>query len=233
MKKLVKHTKPFAIDWRVRHFVVLLFAVLGVYLFLEMRAQWSDMHRWNRAIGDMSFILIAISMAIGPFSRLVKLPFNLTAWRRELGIYGVLLAIIHTIIILVGWVNWDFLRLFGFELHPSGVYVMFAKGFGLANIIGIIALFYGLVLALTSSNWSQRILSGSVWKFIQQGAYILWWLIIIHTAYFLYIHFLDFHRATPEPNFLQWPFAIIVILVSLLQFAASVNIWRLKRKRIA
>ena len=147
-----------------------------------------------------------------------------------MGIYGVLLAIIHTVIILAGWVEWDLIRLFGYQLHPAtGDYVMLQHGFGLANVIGIIALVYGMVLALVSNNWSQRLLSGPVWKFLQQGAYILWMLTIIHTAYFLNLHFQDYHRNVPEPNWAQAPFAGLVVLVTLLQLAAFVKTWRVKR----
>ena len=189
------------------------------------------MHRWNRAIGDMSFLLIAFSMAIGPLSRLVSRLKALVPWRRELGIYGVILATVHTIIILAGWIEWDLVRIFGFQLHPSGIYVMVQHGFGLANVIGLVALFYGIVLALSSSNWSQRLLGGSVWKFLQQGAYVLWMLIIVHTAYFLFLHFLDFHRSVPEPNWLQIPFSVLVSSVVSLQIAAFIKTWIARRNR--
>ncbi len=230
MQNNIKAKKRINFGWKSRHLLVLIIALIGTYLLLESRAQWSDMHKWNRAIGDMSLILIAISMAVGPLSRLIKFPFSITKWRRELGIYGVILAIIHTTIILVGWVNWDFMRLFGFEMHPEGMYVMLQHGFGLANAIGIVALLYGIILALSSNNISQRFLSGTVWKFLQQGSYVLWMLIIVHTAYFLFMHFLDFHKATPEPNWAQMPFIILVLLVSTLQFFAFLKTWRVKSK---
>ncbi len=224
-----KRVKLSSFGWKTRHFLVLIISIVGVYFLLESRAQWSPMHKWNRAIGDMSFILIAISMALGPLARLFKFPFAITVWRRELGIYGVILGLIHTIIILAGWLNWDLIGIFGFQLHPAGIYVMVQHGFGLANIIGIIALFYGIVLALSSNNLSQKILSGAVWKFLQQGAYIFWVLIVVHTAYFLFLHFLDYHKRVPEPNWAQMPFAIIVAIVSLLQFLAFLKTWRVKR----
>ena len=216
--------------WKARHFLVLLIAGLGTYAFMDSRAEWSEMHRWNRAVGDMGLLLVAFSMAIGPLARLGKYFRFALPWRREMGIYGVLLAIIHTVIILAGWVEWDLIRLFGYERHPAtGLYVMLQHGFGLANVIGIVALIYGIVLALVSNDWSQRLLSGSVWKFLQQGAYILWMLIVIHTAYFLYLHFQDFHRNVPDPNWAQAPFAGLVVLVTLLQVAAFVKTWRMKR----
>jgi len=233
MSDTVKSTNRFAIGWKSRHFIVMLAAVLGTYVFLESRAQWSEMHRWNRAIGDVSLLMIAFSMAIGPLSRLVPRMRAAIPWRRELGIYGVLLAFVHTIIILAGWVEWDLIRIFGYQLHPSGVYVMLQHGFGLANVIGIIALLYGLVLAISSSDWSQRMLSGTVWKFLQQSAYVLWMLIVVHTAYFLYLHFQDYHRSVPEPNWAQWPFAGLVTTIVVLQLAASWKTWKSRRGRIS
>jgi len=218
--------------WKTRHLLVIIIAVLGTWAFLESRSQWSPMHRWNRAIGDMSLVLVAVSMAIGPLSRLFSSFRGAIPFRRELGIYGVILAIIHTIIILDGWVMWDFARLFGFELHPQlQQYVMLKHGFGLANAVGIVALLYGLMLALSSSNWSQRKLGGSAWKFLQQSAYVLWMLIVLHTAYFLFMNFLDYHRSTPEPNWAQWPFVALVAGIIFLQSAAYIKTWSLRRNR--
>jgi len=122
-------------------------------------------------------------------------------------------------------------RIFGYQLHPSGGYVMLLHGFGFANVIGLIALFYGMILALSSSNWSQRVLGGQVWKFLQQSSYVLWMLIVTHTAYFLYLHFQDFHRRVPEPNWAQVPFAILVGAVVLLQLAAFIKTWKSRRNR--
>ena len=216
---------------RTRHLGVLALAVLSVYLFWLGRSDWSDMHRWNRAFGDASLVLIALAMAIGPTARFFRSTRIFIPWRRELGIWGVVLALVHTAIILDGWVAWDFLRLFGFELHPAlDRYVMLLHGFGFANVIGIAALVYGAALAMTSNNASQRFLGGTVWKFLQQSSYILWALIVLHTFYFLFLHFLDFHRPIPGPNWFQWPFVAVVIVILALQSAASWVTWRTNRR---
>ena len=232
MKHFSRFSNKLALGWKTRHLIVLIAAGLGTYLFLELRAQWSPMHRWNRAIGDVSMLLVALSMAIGPASRLLPIVRRAIPFRRELGIYGVLLAFVHTFIILAGWVEWDLVRIFGYQLHPQGMYVMLQHGFGLANVIGIVALIYGTILALSSSNWCQRKLGGAVWKFLQQSAYVLWMLIVVHTAYFLYLHFQDFHRRVPEPNELQIPFAILVTFIIVLQLAAFLKTWRSRQGRV-
>lgn len=211
-----------------RHAIVLAFAAIGTWAFLVSRLEWSEMHRWNRAVGDMSLVMVAIAMSIGPLVRLNQRFRRLIPWRREFGIYSVLLALIHVIIILAGWVEWDLVRLFGYQVHPlNGRYVMVQHGFGLANAIGVVALFYAFGLALTSNDWSQKRLGAMVWKFFQQGAYVYWMLILVHTGYFLYLHFQDFHRRVPEPNWVQAPFAALVLLVLGLQAIAFFKTWRL------
>jgi len=190
------------------------------------------MHRWNKASADASFLLLTMTMAIGPSARLLPRMRRLVPMRRELGIYAIVLGLIHTLIIFDGWIEWDFARLFGFEFHPGlGHYVMVQHGFGLANAIGLIALVYGIVLALTSTDRAIRLLGGPTWKFIQSAAYVLWALVVVHTAYFLYMHFLDFHRPTPEPNPLQVWFAGLVVLVLGLRIGASVLTWRQRRNQ--
>jgi sulfoxide reductase heme-binding subunit YedZ len=193
--------------------------------------EWSEMHRWNRATGDMSLIMVAIAMSLGPLSRLSNRFRWIVPLRRELGIYGVLLAGIHIVIILAAWVEWDLVRLFGYEIHPTlGRYVMVQHGFGLANAIGIVAVIYAIALALSSNDWSQKKLGAMVWKFFQQSAYVYWMLIVVHTAYFLYLHFQDFHRRTPDPNWAQLPFVILVVLVLSLQTAAFIKTWKLSSR---
>ncbi|MGF7006666.1 ferric reductase-like transmembrane domain-containing protein [Aminobacter sp. BE322] len=219
--------------WRrmlLRHVVVIGLSAALIYGFAVVHGQWSPMHRWNRAFADASLALLVITMSMGPAARLWPVLLRAVAYRRETGIYATLLAAVHTVIILGGWVEWDFARLFGYEIIPqTGEYVMFQQGFGLANLIGIAALAYALILMFTSNDRSIRLLGTSVWKFLQNGATVLWGLALAHTAYFLFMHFLSFHRPTPEPNPLQWPFVAAILSVLLLRAAAFVSTWGKKR----
>ncbi|MDZ4065392.1 MAG: ferric reductase-like transmembrane domain-containing protein, partial [Tabrizicola sp.] len=147
-------------------------------------------------------------------ARLWRPAMPLIPFRREMGIHGCLLAVVHAVIILVGWLEWDLMRLFGFEWHPDLLtYVMLQQGFGLSNALGIAALILTSVLAATSSDAAIRRLGLSGWKFLQMGVLPLWWLTVAHVGYFLFLHFLSFHRATPEPNPLQYWFVGLVVLV--------------------
>ena len=213
----------------VRHTLDAILATGLVLGFAAVHAQFSPMHRWNRAFGDASLVLIALSMAFGPLTRFLRAAVPLLPFRREMGIHGCLLVIVHAVIILVGWVEWDLMGLFGFEWHPDLlVYVMFQRGFGLANAIGIAALVLAVLLAATSSDFAMRRLGLSGWKFLQMGVLPMWWLTVAHVAYFLFMHFLSFHRATPPPNPLQPWFVGLVVLVLGLRAAAYLKTIRAK-----
>ncbi len=208
------------------------FATFIVLDLLLSRPEWSEMHRWNRAFGDAGVVLIAFAMALGPLARLWSAARRLLPWRREFGVWGVLLSVVHTVIVLAGWVEWDLVRILGYEFRSEvDRYVLVRHGFGLANAIGVLALVYGIVLAATSNNRSQHFLGGTVWKFLQQCVYVFWVLIVIHTAYFVYFHFVHFHRAVPDPNWIQVPFAGLVAIVAGLQLTAFWSTWRSKKTR--
>jgi methionine sulfoxide reductase heme-binding subunit len=207
-----------------RHLTAAVIATALVLGFSVVHAEWSPMHRWNRAFGDAAFALIALTMILGPLARFLRPVGRVLRLRREFGIHGCLLIFAHGAIVLVGWVEWDLMRLLGFEWHPDlNDYVMFQHGFGLANAIGLAALFLAAVLAATSSDFALRRLGVSGWKFLQMGVLPLWWLSVAHVAYFLFMHFLSFHRATPEPNPLQYWFVGIVLLVFVLRSGAYVQ----------
>jgi methionine sulfoxide reductase heme-binding subunit len=204
-----------------RHLLVIVIAAVSVYVFAMVHGQWSPMHRWNRAFGDAAVLLLGATMTLGALPRLYRPSASLLPWRRELGIYAVVLATVHTVIILQGWVEWDLFRLFGFEFHPLDMrYVMLQQGFGFANAVGVLALGIGLVLLLTSSDRAVRLLGPNSWKTLQMTALVFWALVVAHTGYFLYAHFLSFHRPIPAPNPLQIPFAAMVVAVFALRTTA-------------
>lgn len=218
----------------LRHAVTALLAAFLAYLFGAVHGQWSEMHRWNRASADASLLLLTFTMAVGPGARIWPALRRLLPFRRELGIYAVLLAFVHTVIILDGWLEWDMPRLIGLVFHPAlDRHVMAEHGFGLANLIGVLALAYGFVLMITSNDRCLRLLSGPTWKFLQTGAYVLWALVVAHTAYFLFMHFLDFHRPLPPSNPLRWPFVALVVLVLALRSTAFLQTWRQRRSAAA
>lgn len=213
-----------------RHVIVVLAALLLTYMFLVVHSKWAPIHRWNRAFADASLLLLAITMMIGPVARLRSAWNRIVPWRRAFGVHAMVFGAIHTLLVLDGWIAWELPRVLGLLVHPfRGDYVMAEHGFGLANVLGIVALTYGAILMATSNEYAVRTLGGSVWKFVQGGAYVFWILVVVHTAYFLFMHFLHFDRPLPDPNPLRWPFAGLVAMVAVLQSVATVRTWRLRR----
>lgn len=209
-----------------RHLLVGLFAVLLMLPFWFGRLDWDPEMRLWRAIGDGSFLLLFFTLAIGPIAKLWNPTARLIAWRRETGIWYGLLAFVHTLLILSGWVRWEWLRFWGYEFIPQLERVArMEPGFGLANLIGLVAVMITLLLVATSSTWAVDLLGASAWKWLQYGSYTVFYLVVLHTLYFLFIHYtISFHRTPPDdPNWFRYPFLVLAFLIPALQTAAFVQ----------
>jgi sulfoxide reductase heme-binding subunit YedZ len=213
-----------------RHATVAALTCGTVLLFWLSRPGWHWMHAWNRAFADASLVLLVATLAIGPLARLWSPAARWLAWRRELGVWSIIAALGHVLIVMHGWVEWDPSRLF-YTMNPFRRDWALDQGFALGNLLGIVALGYGLVQMVTSNDMSIRLLGGSSWKLIQQSAYLLYVLVALHTAYFLFWQFVSFHRPVPPPNWLQGPFLVAVALLFGLQTAAFVVTVRRRANR--
>lgn len=206
-----------------RHIVSGIIAGLLTYTFWLTRPQWSAEMRFWRAVGDAGLILLLLALLIGPAARHWSALAGLIRWRRELGIWFGILALAHTALILAGWVRWDLRRFLGYEFVPQlDRYARLEPGFGLANLLGLVAVFWTLVLMATSSNRAIAVLGGQAWKWLQYGACIVFYLVVLHTAYFLFLHYTpSFHRATPEDqNWFRAPFLLLALAIPALQISA-------------
>lgn len=209
----------------MRSAMIGLLALALVGLFWASRPQWvADMRLW-RAVGDASVVLLALSLAIGPAGRLFPLLSPLGRWRRQFGIWTALTGLIHTLLVLWQWVSFDLGRLMGYEFVPElGRTARLEPGFGLANLMGLVAMAWLLVLLATSSDRAMRRLGPAVWSWVQGFAHVVFYLVVLHAAYFLYMHYtLSFHRAVPEPNWFRLPLLLLAGAVLVLQIASSVR----------
>lgn len=203
-----------------RHALLGLGSLLAAYLFRIARLQWHPMHAWNRAFADVAFLLLVLSLAAGPLARLWPATRALLTWRRELGIWSGVATVLHVLIILDGWVEWQPLRFFVRFEPVLQAWVLDTGPFGLGNVVGTVALAYMVLLVLTSNDWSLRLLGWRAWKFVQQRAYTLHVLVALHVAFFLF--FLPPNRT----NFLRGPFLVLVIILPILQACAFIATWR-------
>lgn len=207
----------------IRHFTILLptFALMALFWFSRM--DWDPKMRLWRAIGDASWVLLCISLMIGPIATLWKPISRFITWRREIGIWFGILALIHALLILNGWVRWDVMRFLGYEYIPQlDRQARLEPGFGLSNLVGLFALLWALLLTVTSTNWAIKQLGSSAWKWLHSGAYVIFYLVSLHVIYFLYLHYTEsFHRSVPpNPNWLGLPFLVMTFCVPALQAMA-------------
>ena len=217
----------------LRHTSVAVLSGLLFWLFWISRPTWSwDMRLW-KAFGDASFLLLFFTLIIGPLVRIWPPIAKIMPWRKYLGIWFGLIAIIHGFLVWDGWARWDILRLLGYEFVPQlGRVARMEPGFGLSNIIGLIALVLTFVLMATSTDWALKYL-GKSWKWLHYSAHIIFYLSAIHAAYFLYMHYtVSFHKNVPPPDWFRIPFLILVGIVFLLQWIAFVKTVRSRRTKI-
>ena len=209
----------------LRSAVVGLIALVLTGVFWASRPQWSpDMRLW-RAVGDTSVVLLALSLSIGPAGRLFPLAARLGRWRRQVGIWTALTALLHSLLVLWGWVAFDLGRLMGYEYIPQlGRTARLEPGFGLANLLGVVALMWLLVLLATSSDLAVRRLGPGVWSWLQGFAHVAFYLVVLHAAYFLYMHYtLSFHRSIPpDQNWFRVPLLTLAVVLLALQIASAV-----------
>ena len=180
----------------LRHLFAGLVAVLFVYLFWLSRPELSFNVRLWRALGDTAFSFLFITLIIGPLAKLWKPTLRLVSWRREAGIWFALLALSH------------FVRVSGYALSEPGI--------ELPRLLGLIALFWALVLAATSSDWAVNFLGVSSWKWLHTSAYTIFYLVAAHTAYFLFWRY-------SETNWFQDPFLGMILAVPILQASAFIK----------
>lgn len=187
------------------------------------RLDWDSEMRFWRAVGDSSFLLLFFTMVIGPLAKLWPPAGKFVPWRRETGIWFGLMAFLHTFLIWRGWARWDVWRFLGYEYIPElGRLARLEPGFGLSNLIGMVAVLLTLSLVATSSNWAINRLGAAAWKWLQYGSYTVFYLVMLHTLYFLFLHYTaSFHRPVPDnPNWFRYPFLVLSLLVPLLQTGA-------------
>lgn len=230
-----RQPRPWSSRVWVRHGVILGMALVATWLFWASRPQWSaDMRLW-KAIGDASLVLLLATVALGPLARLWRPARRLLSWRREIGIWFGVLATVHTVLILNGWARWSLGRLFGYEFVPQlGRTARMEPGFGLANLLGLLALAWTLALVATSTDRAVRRLGARAWKWLHNATHTIFYLATVHVAYFLFIHYSrSFHRQPPPPDWFRAPFVVLAVAVVVLQLAAFAATVRRRRGRAA
>lgn len=209
----------------VRHLAVALLAAVLVAVFWATRPTWASEMRLWKAVGDAAFVLLLITLGVGPLARLARRATPLLLWRRQAGIWFALVAGLHGVLVVHGWARWSLRRFLGYEVVPQlGREVRLEPGFGLANLVGAVALAFALMLAGTSSDWALRRLGAPAWKWLHHSALFIFYLSLLHGGYFLFLHYTaSFHKQIPPPDWFRVPFVVLGMALLVLQALAFVK----------
>jgi sulfoxide reductase heme-binding subunit YedZ len=174
----------------LRYLVVGIIAALITYLVWAVNGTWSpDMRLW-KAFGGGSFALLWFAVFIGPAARLWHPLARLVSFRREAGVWFFLIALVHGYLVLDGWARWSVWEFFGYQyIAEAQMYMRVESGFGLANLLGLVALIFGLALAATSFDRAVNFLGTSAWKWLHSFSYVIFYLGALHTIYFAFIQY--------------------------------------------
>lgn len=220
----------------LRHAVVALGAAAVGWMFYRSRMEWDPEMRTWRAVGDAALVLLLLATTAGPVARLWPKAKAVLLWRRALGVWACLAALLHAYLVWDGWARWSLRGLLGYEDLPGVPEpVLTQPGFGLANILGAAALAWMVVLLAVSSDRAIAWLGSSGWTRLQQGIRVVFHLVVLHAGYFLFLHYdlglrmLAMGRGPPPPDWFRWPFAILVALALLLNAAAFAKTVRARR----
>ena len=183
------------------------------------------MRLW-KAVGDAAYVLLLAALAIGPISKLFPSTRRWLRWRRQIGIWFALTASLHAVLIINGWARWSLRRFLGYEFIPQlGREARIEPGFGLANLIGSLALFLALVLAATSSDWMLRWFGRPAWQWLHRLAQAVLLLALLHGGYFLFIHYTEsFHKAPLALDWFRIPFLLSGLGVIALEVVAFARV---------
>jgi sulfoxide reductase heme-binding subunit YedZ len=163
---------------------------------------------WRLSMGSAyaSLALLALSLAIGPWNRLRRLPNPVSSYlRRDVGIWAGILGVFHVVV--------------GLQVHMSGKMLLYFLPppdaryafpvridlFGIASWVGLFATLVLAMLLVLSNDASLKKLGRDRWKALQRWNYAGAVLVLLHGALYMALE-----KRT-------WPFvgaAIVVVLVA-------------------
>lgn len=103
----------------VRHLAVAAVAAALVGAFWASRPTWAGEMRLWKAVGDAAFVLLLVTLALGPLARIAAPASRLLPWRRQCGIWFALVATVHAVLVVHGWARWSLRRFLGYEVVPE------------------------------------------------------------------------------------------------------------------
>jgi len=176
-----------AVQWTRRKVVYDLFLVAGIaayYFAFTHFAEGASVTKEileMRAWGTCAFFLLTLILCIGPLARLSTRFAPLLYNRRHFGVLMFGVAAMHARAVLGYYYAYT-----GDLYEPIAFLVTDAEITGASlpfPLFGGLALFWLMVMAVTSHDFWQKVLGGAVWKSLHMGVYVAWSLVVLHVAF--------------------------------------------------
>jgi sulfoxide reductase heme-binding subunit YedZ len=128
-----------------------------------------------------SFALLAITLAIGPFRRMMAGRYPLsTHLRRDIGVWAGILALVHVVAALQVHAGGRILEYFVWPRGTVHAGMIRFDPFGIANILGAAATAAIIALLITSNDRLLGELGAPRWKLIHGATYPTAIVVIVH-----------------------------------------------------
>ena len=168
---------------RFHYLPLLALVIIATFIFNHYWPKRDSITVITDASGYISIILVTFSLLIGPFNLLLKRINPISSYfRRDIGITGGVLAIVHSVaglFVHLRGQNWQY-----FLIKAQSGYSIRLDDFGLANYTGLVSGLIIILLLLTSNDFSFRKLNPSMWKNIQRFTYLAFLFAIIHVVFY-------------------------------------------------
>ena len=167
-----------------RHYLPLIIvSLISALIFFLTWKNFDSITFIADSTGYISLILLASSLLIGSFNLLLKRTNPISSYfRRDLGIYGGTLAVVHSITGLFVHMRGNMWTYF-LNKSEQG-YSIRLDSFGLANYIGVLCALLIVLLIITSNDYSIKKLNPANWKNIQRITYLMFTLALVHSVYY-------------------------------------------------
>ncbi len=170
--------------------------LLSFVLIAVLLSSGKDLHH---PVAATAFLLLFLVLIIGPATKLWSglakvLPAEFPlSWRGELGTWFAVLTLLHVLII-----------------YTERGLAMFSS---LASLALIFALFWALILAVSSSGKAIEFLGVKQWRWVHSHVYAIFYLVSLHMIDHGFLH----HG---HASWLGWLYLTMIAIVVVLQFSA-------------
>ena len=133
--------------------------------------------------GYLSIFLLVISLLLGPVNMMLKLKNPISTYiRRDIGIFGGILGVVHSVVGL-------FMHFTGkpwlyFVKEVGEGYAIRFGNFGLANYTGLFGALILIFLLIISNDYFLGKLKAVKWKNLQRFTYLMFLLVIAHSVFY-------------------------------------------------